>query len=51
MIVNVNSDPKTCNSRRNWNNKMCQCECKNYCKYKKDYSWNPTHVFARIASF
>ena len=21
--------------------KTCQCECKNYCKCRKDYSWNP----------
>ena len=25
-----------------WNNKTCQCECKNYCTCKKDYSWNPS---------
>ena len=31
----------TCNSKQKWNNKACQCECKNYCKCKKDYSWNP----------
>ena len=23
-------------------NKTCQYECKNYCKCKKDYSWNPS---------
>ena len=22
-------------SNRKWNNKICQCECKNYCKGKK----------------
>ena len=32
----------TCNSKQKWNNKTCQCECKNYCKCKKDYSWNPS---------
>ena len=21
---------------------MCQCECKNYPKCQKDYSWNPS---------
>ena len=32
----------TCNSNQKWNNETCQCECKNYHKYKKDYSWNPS---------
>ena len=32
----------TCNSKQKWNNKTCQCECKNYCKCKKYYSWNPS---------
>ena len=27
-----------CNSNKKWNNKTCQCECKNYRKCKKDYS-------------
>ena len=27
----------TWNSNRKWNNKTCQCECKNYRKCKKDY--------------
>ena len=31
-----------CNSNQKWNNKTCQCECKNYCTCKKDYSWNPS---------
>ena len=26
------------NFNQKWNNKMCQCECKNYRKCKKDYS-------------
>ena len=30
------------NSNQKWNNRTCQCECKNYCKCKKDYSWNPS---------
>ena len=30
----------TCNSNQKWNNKTCQCECKNYHKCEKDYSWN-----------
>ena len=32
----------TCNSNQKWNNGTCQFECKNYRKYKKDYSWNPS---------
>ena len=32
----------TCNSNQKWNNKTCQCECKNYRTCKKDYSWNPS---------
>ena len=31
-----------CNSNQKWNNKTCQCECKNYRKCKKDYGWNPS---------
>ena len=30
----------TCNSYQKWDSKTCQCECKNYRTYKKDYSWN-----------
>ena len=30
----------TCNSIQKWNNKTCQCGCKNFHKCKKDYSWN-----------
>ena len=37
----------TCNSIQKWNNKTCQCECKNYQKCQKDYSWNP-NAFVRI---
>ena len=32
----------TCNSNQNHNNKICQCEFKNYRRCKKDYSWNPS---------
>ena len=32
----------TCYSKQKWNNKTCQCEYKNYHKYKEDYSWNPS---------
>ena len=31
-----------CNSNQKWNNKICQCECKNCCTCNKDYSWNPS---------
>ena len=31
-----------CNSNQKWNDKTCQCECKNYRTCKKDYSWNPS---------
>ena len=31
-------------------NGTCHCECKKYHKCKKDYSWNPRHVFVRIAN-
>ena len=30
----------TCNSNQKWNNKLYQCEYKNYRACKKDYSWN-----------
>ena len=30
------------NSNQKWNNKTCQCECRNHRTCKKDYSWNPT---------
>ena len=40
----------TGNSNQQWNNETCQCECKNYCECKKDYSWNSKHVFVSIAS-
>ena len=34
------SNSATCNSKQKWNNKTCQC--KNYCQYKENYSWNPS---------
>ena len=30
----------TSNSKQKWNNKTCQCRCRNSRKCKKDYSWN-----------
>ena len=35
---------KTYSSNKKWNNETCQCECKNVCKCKNDYSWN-TSIF------
>ena len=32
-----------CNSNEKWNNKTCQCHCKNYCMLKRNYSWNPSN--------
>ena len=44
MIVNANSIVRplstTCNSNQKWNNRTCQCKCRNYHKCEKDYSWN-----------
>ena len=30
----------TFNSNQKWNNDTFLCECKKYCTYKEDYSWN-----------
>ena len=35
-------DSTTCNLNQKWSNRTCQCECQNYDKCKKDYSWNPS---------
>ena len=44
----------TCNSNQNWDNKTCQCECKNIVHAKKVIVWilafGILHVFVRIAS-
>ena len=32
----------TCEAKLEWNNKTCKCEWKNFPKYEKDYSWNPS---------
>ena len=48
MAIHILCDGKckfnstTCNSNQKWNSKTCQCECKNYCTCKKDYSSNPS---------
>ena len=31
-----------CNSKQKWNHKTCQCECEDYHKCGKDYTWNPS---------
>ena len=47
MTENISCDCKckfnstTYNSNQEWNIKSYQCECKNYCKCKKDHGWNP----------
>ena len=38
----------TFNSNQKWNNKICQCECKTYHKFKKDYSWKNSKCLKRI---
>ena len=42
MFCKCKFNSTTCNSNQKRNNKTCQCECKNYCTFKKDYSWNPS---------
>ena len=37
-----NFNSTTCNSKQKWNNKTCQWECRNYCKCKENYRWNPS---------
>ena len=32
----------TCNSNKEWNNKISQCEFRNYHQCRKEYSWNPS---------
>ena len=34
-------DSTSCNSKHQWNNETCQCECRNYQTFKKYYTWNP----------
>ena len=35
---------------KKWNNKTCQCECKNYCSAKKIIVGILAHAFVRIVS-
>ena len=39
------------NSSQNWNNKTCQYECKNSCKCKKDYIWNPSSCICENSKY
>ena len=41
----------TCNSNQKWNNEAFQCECQNYCKCKKDYSWNPSTCICQNSKY
>ena len=34
-----------------WNNKTCQCECKNYHKCEKDYNWNPSTYICKNTKY
>ena len=38
----VNAKSVVQHALQEWNYKTCLCGCKNYHKYKKDYSWNPS---------
>ena len=40
-----------CNSKQKWNNKTCQCECKNYHKCQKDHSWNPSKCICENSKY
>ena len=42
MTKYILCDSATCNSNEKWNNETCQCECKNYRTFKREYSWNPS---------
>ena len=57
MTKHISSDCKckfnstTCISNQKWNNKTCQCECKNYRKCKKKIIVGIlAHVFVRVAN-
>ena len=40
QIVKCKCNSTACNLNQKWNNKTCKCKLKNYCKCKKDYSWD-----------
>ena len=39
------------NSNQKWNNKTCQCECKNYHKCEKVYDWNPSTCISENSKY
>ena len=41
----------TCHSNQKWNDKTCQCECKNCRKCKKDYSCNLSICICEISNY
>ena len=41
----------TFNSNQKWNKKTCQCECKNYRKNSKTYSWNPSACICKNSKY
>ena len=41
----------TCNSNQKWNNKICQCQCKNYHKCNKYYSWKPSRCICENSKY
>ena len=45
------SNSTTCNSNQEWDNKICQCECKKYRKGKNDYSWNPSTCISEKSKY
>ena len=57
MIEHISCDCKCkfnspkCNSKQKWNNKTCQCECKNCHKCEKDYSWNPNTCICESSKY
>ena len=48
IVIHVST---TCNSKQKWNNKTCTCECKNYRKWKKDYSSNPSKCICQNGDY
>ena len=39
------------NSNQKWNNKTCQCECKNYHKCERVYDWNPSTCISENSKY
>ena len=48
IVIHVST---TCNWKQKWNNKTCTCECKNYHKWKKDYSSNPSKYICENSDY